>query len=257
MSLRQCRKPILALVAVSLWAACAHAQYEVPEEIFLRTLLIRNGAERATAFKFDYDGRIYLVTTRHFAKGLPASKATIEVWRDQNWGEVHTSRVLFPPSGDVDIGVIEMGERIGQPYVVTRYSGNGAAAGQQVWFMARLFPVRYPFTAASAPSAVRGAPIYPMVGKGVISAIEMKQPDSIIIQVDGPNARSMAGGPIVWWNAETGDYEVLGVAKKPEPHHSESASTSNTSKENSTKSSVLTGYSIDYVVQAITAGQHP
>jgi hypothetical protein len=71
---------LLCFVALSTWA---QAQYELPDEIFQRTLLIRRGSEEATAFKFDHGGRIYLVTTRHFANDLPLSNAVVEVLHAQ------------------------------------------------------------------------------------------------------------------------------------------------------------------------------
>ena len=66
MSFRGARRLSL-LFTVALLARGAYAQYEVPDEIFFRTLLIRSGNEQATAFKFDQNRWIYLVTTRHFA----------------------------------------------------------------------------------------------------------------------------------------------------------------------------------------------
>ena len=67
--LRRRAKTLFLFVLASLTSA--HAQYEVPNEIFQRTLLIRSGKDQATALKFDQGGQIYLVTTRHFGKNLP------------------------------------------------------------------------------------------------------------------------------------------------------------------------------------------
>ena len=61
---RQTKRSLLLFVLASLTSA--RAQYEVPSEIFQKTLLIRSGDEQATALKLDKGGRIYLVTTRRW-----------------------------------------------------------------------------------------------------------------------------------------------------------------------------------------------
>jgi hypothetical protein len=87
-------KRMFLLVFVLLSLDLAYAQYELPDEIFQRTLLIRSGNEMATAFKFDQDGKVYLVTTRHLAKNLPEKKAIIQVWHG-SWIDLTTIRTLL------------------------------------------------------------------------------------------------------------------------------------------------------------------
>jgi hypothetical protein len=48
----QCKKLLPLLFAVAS-LNLAHAQYELPDEIFQRTLFIRSGGDLSTAFKFD------------------------------------------------------------------------------------------------------------------------------------------------------------------------------------------------------------
>lgn len=74
------RKKLLLPLFTVAPLTLAHAQYELPDEIFNRTLLIRSGSELSTAFKFDQGGRIYLVTTRRLAKNLPLKNAVVQVW---------------------------------------------------------------------------------------------------------------------------------------------------------------------------------
>jgi hypothetical protein len=49
------------------------AQDAVPGEMLTRTMLINNGKKYGTAFKTDYQGRIYLVTARHMVEGMPTA----------------------------------------------------------------------------------------------------------------------------------------------------------------------------------------
>ncbi len=89
-------------VLVLTWLTWAHAQYELPDEIFARTLLIRAGNEMATAFKFDHGGRIYLVTTRHLGETLPLRNAVVQEWHG-SWIDLQTdqfSRTLLIRAGN-------------------------------------------------------------------------------------------------------------------------------------------------------------
>ena len=128
----QTKRWLLLFVLASLtWA---HAQYEVPNEIFRRTLLIRSGNEEATALKLDLGGRIYLVTTRRLGRHLPPNNAVVQVWHDQTWNDLRTVRTIFPASKDVDLAILQTGEDIAKPYTVVR-SSEVLTTGQQVWFM--------------------------------------------------------------------------------------------------------------------------
>src|SRR5277367_5181646 len=100
------RSLLLLVLSLPSWA---HAQHEVPNEIFQRTLLIRSGSEQATALKFDQGGRIYLVTTRRLGGHLPPNNAIVQVWHDQTWSDVQTVRTILPASKDVDLAILETG----------------------------------------------------------------------------------------------------------------------------------------------------
>jgi hypothetical protein len=196
---RQFKWSLLLFVVASL--SCAHAQYEVPDEIFQRTLLIRSGKEQATAFKFDQDGTIYLVTTRHFGKHLPLTNAVVQVWHNQTWNEIQTVRTLFPAPKDVNLAIIETGERVAKHYTVVK-STEVLTTGQKVWFMGWLGPNQYPPNVRAAvqnlPKTQRPLfPEIPFVSIGTVSAIEPTRPDAF--EIDGRRSYSLniAGGPIL------------------------------------------------------------
>jgi hypothetical protein len=88
----------------------ALAQDAVPGEILQRTVLIKAGNQYGTGFTVDYQGRLYLVTAKHFVVGLPDHDAAIKFQRSGQWHDVHTLRTLYPASSDVDIAVFETEE---------------------------------------------------------------------------------------------------------------------------------------------------
>ena len=250
----QTKRSLLLFVLASLtWA---HAQHEVPNEIFQRTLLIRSGNEQATALKFDQGGRIYLVTTRHLGGHLPPTNAIVQVWHDQTWSDLKTVRTILPASKDVDLAILETGEQIAKPYGVVK-SSEVLTTGQQVWFMGSFGAVKLPQVPPNAQNTSRRvAPeIVPFIKIGTISAINPTRPDSFEIHFQGVWNLLIAGGPIVYWSPAHRDYEILGVIKRNE-RDAVDAPFNSTPPQKVVKSGIVDGYSIDIVVDTINGNPH-
>lgn len=250
---RQTKRSLLLFVLASSTWACA--QYEVPNEIFQRTLLIRSGDEQATALKFDQGGRIYLVTTRHFGKHLPLSNAVVQVWHDQTWNDVQTVRTFFPASKDVDLAILETGQRITQPYAVVM-SAEVLTTGQRVWLMGSFGAINLPQARGNTPEAVRRPEIVPFIKIGTLSAINPTLPDAFEIHFQGSYSLLIAGGPIVYWSPVHRDYEILGVIKRNE-RDAETVSINEKPNQEIVKSGVVEGYSMDIVLDAINDNPLP
>lgn len=244
--MRNTRSKRLILFFVFSWLTCAHAQYELPSEIFARTLLIRSGSEMATAFKFDHDGRMYLVTTRHLGKTLPPRNAVVQVWHG-SWVDLQTTHTIFPAAKDVDLAILEVGEKIGGPYKVVP-SSEVLTTGQKVWYMGWSYPTPRPNIPMKVPP-----PEIPSVSIGTITAIDPSRPDSFEIHIDkGYNLR-IATGPIVYWSPVHRDFEVLGVIERNER---DAVNGPIDPTEKVVKSKILKGYSIDVVTDAINNELH-
>jgi len=251
---RQNKTLLLMFVLASLTSA--HAQYEVPDEIFQRTLLIRSGKQEATAFKFDQGGRIYLVTTRYFGKNLPLNNATVQVWHNQVWSDIPTLRTLFPASKDVDLAILETSEQVAKPYAVVK-SSEVLTTGQQVWFMGWLGPLVPTTMPANMPKASRPLiPEIPLVKVGTISAIDPARPDSFEIHFQGSSSARIAGGPIIYWSPGHRDFEIVAVIVRNE-RDAVAVGIDGNSTKSGAKSGMLKGYSIDIVVDAITNAPQP
>ena len=246
------KKLIPALVLT--WLTLAHAQYELPDEIFARTLLIRSGNEMATAFKFDHGGRIYLVTTRHLGETLPQRNAAVQVWHG-SWVDLHTDQILLPASKDVDLAILKIDERIGRSYKVVQ-SSEVLTTGQKVWYMGWTAPIPRPNLPTSMPKTSRPVfPEVPMVKIGTIAAIDPSRPDSFEIRVDGAYNLRIASGPIIYWSPVHREFEVLGVIERNE-RDATSAPIKRDPPEEIVKSGILKGYSFDIVVDTISERPH-
>lgn len=231
---------------VFAWLTCAHAQYELPNEIFARTLLIRSGNEMATAFKFDHGGQIYLVTTRHLGKTLLPRNAVVQVWHG-SWVNLQTTQTVFPASKDVDLAILYTDEKIGRPYNVVQ-SSEVLTTGQKVWYMGWIYPIPRP----NMPIKVL-PPEIPSVSIGTITAIEPSRPDSFEIHVDKAYNLRIASGPIVYWSPVHRQFEVLGVIERNER---DSVNSPISPTEKVVTSDILKGYSIDIVMDAINNAFH-
>lgn len=105
-----------ALLWIAFGAALTtSAQDAVPVEILKRTRFIKCGSEAGTAFAVDYHLKVYLVTARHVAAGLPRTGATIQIWDKEAWSDYKTVRTIFPESDKVDIAVFETAEKLDRP----------------------------------------------------------------------------------------------------------------------------------------------
>lgn len=203
--------------------------------------MIRGGLE-GTAFSIDYQGKLYIVTARHVAAGLPQTGATIKVRKSGQWVDVHTVRTLFPPSSDVDIAVFETDEKIPQPYGITPAGEGSVTMGQQVWFLGYPWGIHSQWATGEAP----------FIKRGTMSAIDGTNPDAVVLYIDGFNNPGFSGGPIVYWDFEKRAYRIFGVVKG---YREDTAKVIVNGEHVDTQllvnSGILVGYSIQHAIQAI------
>lgn len=241
---------VLWLLAVTAFAPLALTQDAVPTEILQRTRLIRVGNSTGTAFSVDYKGKIYLVTARHVAAGLPATKAVLQMWNANKWEDVRTVKTLLPPVAAVDIDVFETEETISQPFSIPMTTGSeGPTMGQQVWFLG------YPF-GDTALTSRRDNEMLPFIKKGTMSAISGSDDGGVVMYIDGFNNPGFSGGPIVIWEFNRRAYRILGVVQG---YRSESAKVMVNGQPVDTNilvnSGILIGYGVKHVIDAIENDQ--
>lgn len=244
---------VFALVSVLvclLIVGCA--QDAVPTEILARTWLIKNGNKYGSAFAVEHKGMAYLVTARHMVEGLPPIKAKIEVWQDDTWRTLQTVKTLFPKSDAVDIAVLKLDEKISKPYEITSLEKSGGVTlGQQLWFLG------YPYELGNQfGSQWNGGS--PFVKRGTMSAIDGRDPNAVVIYIDGFNNPGFSGGPIVYWDFTVRKYRILGVVKGYRP---ESAKIEVNGQPVDTQlmvnSGILIAYSIVHANEAIETDDQP
>jgi Trypsin-like peptidase domain len=241
-------RTFFALLVVCLSVVMtAYTQDAVPGEMLKRTIMISNSRKYGTAFKIDDQGRVYLVTARHMVEGMPTTKATFQVWEENWWQDLPTTRTLLPKSNDVDIAVLETDEKIDQPYGITADdTGGGVTFGQQVWFLG------YPFQIMThGPNGET----FPFMKRGSLSAIDSRNPNAVLIFIDGFNNEGFSGGPVIYWDFKNHKYSLLAVVKG---YLDENARIRINGEDVKTQylvnSGILIGFSTKHIKEAIESG---
>ena len=240
----------VALLIAAVWHCpiAARAQDAVPAEILARSIFIKVGNERGTAFTIDYRGKIYLVTARHVVAGAPDQDAIIQINKDGQWKDYHTVKTLYPLSSGVDIAVFETNEKAIKPFNIAPAGDTGGVTlGQPLWF------IGYPFgMAGHVIIKGSGAAVLPFIKKGTMSAIDATTPNARIYYIDGFNNPGFSGGPIIFWEFSTHTYKILGVVQG---YRNDTAKLLVNGQQVDTNilvnSGILIGYGIEAAVQAI------
>ena len=130
----------------------------------------------------------------------PRNNAVVQVWHNQTWNDLQTVRTLFPSSDEVDLAILQTGERISKPYTVVR-SEEVLTTEQKVWVMGWIGPIQLPHPPPGVPGM--SPPVFPeipMVTIGTISAIDPTHPDAFEIHARNFESDRTAGGPIIYWS---------------------------------------------------------
>lgn len=177
-----------------------HAQDGVPIGILKRTVNIKSGTIQGTGFFINHGGKVYLITARHVVSGVSEKKAILQVKRLGQWVNLQTVRTLFPSVSDVDIAVFETDEK---PEAESGFvlSGN-VTMGQQIWFL-------------GYPAILNKFSDFdiPFIKRGTMSAVDSSNRNAVIFYIDGFNNPGFSGGPIVFWDFEKRQYNIIGVVQ--------------------------------------------
>jgi len=100
----------------------------------------------------------------------------------------------------------------------------------------------------------------PFVKSGILSAIDVRQKNSMVMYVDGHNNIGFSGGPIVYLHRKTGEYRVAAVVQGYKTELSPVLKKEDLQKTDARayedlyvrgNSGIVVGYSIKHIVDAI------
>ena len=225
----------------------ANAQDALPIGFLVHTLAIKTANGIGSSFLVNHKGKIYLVTAGHVVRGLASADTPVQVLKDGVWRPIHVVKVLHPPSAKVDIAVLktELEAKPSEAIQLDDDDNEDVMMGQSVWFLG------YP-SADLLHSYFQGHKEMAFVKRGSMSAMDGKDPDAVILYIDGINNKGFSGGPILYFDLNKHEYRIIGVV---EGYKFENAEELIGGKAVETKllvnSGILVGYSIVHAIQAM------
>lgn len=163
-----------------------------------RTLQVwRPDGKTAAGFTIDRHSRQWIVTAAHVVADVDPADVTV-VSQD---GVSYDGFERVPTEPKADIAVFSMYGKQLTPHTRLVPTAAGNALGQDVYFLG--FPFGW--------SIQNGGARLPFVKKAIVSGRTHTDVGTPVWIFDGMNVEGFSGGPIVFRNAETQQWQVMGV----------------------------------------------
>ena len=245
-------RAMLAALIVACFGIPAQAQ--VTANVLNRVVQVRSPTGLCSAFTIEVEDKQYLVTARHCLKG-PNDVNGLEVQQGAAWKPID-GPAYFPSNTDVDIAAIALPEQLTVGFEFQPTS-DGIALGQQVYFLG--FPsglsTRWTSPGASEISEVA------FIKAGILSAMDSRNPQAVVLYVDGHNNPGFSGGPIVFRPSPNLPFRVAAVVKGFKGEGTPVVKRKSLEDLNApayedlytrANAGIIVGYSIGHIVEAIT-----
>lgn len=229
------------------------AKAQVTSNVLYRVVRIRTPSGLCSGFTIEVAAAQYLVTARH-CLGDATGRTQIGFWHNETWKRLE-GRVILPRSSTVDIAALTLAQPITIQYEFEP-TDDGILLGQQLYFLG------YPSglaTRGKLPTP-RGFGELPFMKSGILSAMDSRNPEAIVLYVDGQNNLGFSGGPIVFRHSGTGRFRVAAVVSAyrtealPVLKSKDLASPEATAYNDlytQGNSGIVIGYSIQHIVEGI------
>lgn len=166
-----------------------------------RTFHIRVGDSTGTCFTIDVDDKQYLVTAKHVVPDLVGT-SNIEIFHEQQWKNIEVT-VVGHCDGEIDISVLTTNLQISPTHPLEPTSA-GMAYGQDVYFLG------FPYGMAGEIGPMNRDFPFPFVKKAIVSCMYINN-DIQINFLDGHNNPGFSGGPVIFKEHNSRDYNVCSV----------------------------------------------
>lgn len=218
-----------------------------------RVVQIRSPTSLCSAFTIEVEDKQYLVTARHCLRD-PDDASGLEVQQGAVWKHID-GLAYFPSNTDVDIAAIALTERLTVAFEFQPTS-DGIALGQQVYFLGFPSGLLTKWTSLGASEISEVA----FIKAGILSAMDSRNPQAVVLYVDGHNNLGFSGGPIVFQSGPNSPFRVAAVVKGFRGESTPVVKRKSLEEKNPTayedlytwaNAGIVVGYSIDHIVKAI------
>ena len=245
------RSFVFALMIVS-HALPARAQ--VTSHVLERVLQVRSPSGACSAFTIEIEKKQYLVTARHCLEGVTDSKNLL-VRQGNDWTPIK-GPIFLPSNSEVDIAAIGLAQSI---TIETEFqpTSDGIALGQPVFFIGYPYDLSTKWKPSDSPNLSEIA----FIKAGILSAMDSRNPQAIILYIDGHNNPGFSGGPIVFRPGPNSPFRVAAVVKGFRGEATPVVKRENLQDPNApayedlyarANTGIVVGYSIEHIVKAIS-----
>lgn len=241
---------MLALIMVSL---VLPAGAQVTSNVLQRVLQVRSPSTVCSAFTIEIVKKQYLVTARHCVDGVTDSKHLL-VRQGNDWTPI-VGPIFLPSNSEVDIAAIGLAQSITSE-AEFQPTSDGIVLGQPVFF------IGYPYDLSTKwkPSDAANFSEIAFIKAGILSAMDSRNPQAIMLYIDGHNNPGFSGGPIVFRPSPNSPFRVAAVVKGFRGEATPVVKGENLQDPNApayedlytrANTGIVVGYSIQHIVNAI------
>lgn len=174
----------------------------ITTNILQRIFHIEVGDSKATCFTIDVNGKQYIVTAKHLVE-KNIKNATIRIYHNKEWKKIEVALVGHCENG-IDVSVLATNFQLSPTYALEPTSG-GIVYGQEVFFLG------FPYGMTGEIGALNRDFPMPFVKKAIVSCIQIKKDEPMILFLDGHNNPGFSGGPVVFKDSNQPNLKVAAV----------------------------------------------
>lgn len=213
----------------------------VPMHIISRTNHIEYHGSTGTSFVFDYKDKQYFITAKHVVFSLNDND-TIGIFYQNKWNKFKVK--LVGHSINSDISVFSVPEYLDK-------SENLIASSSDLFYSQEIFFLGFPYGLSNIIPNINSECPTPFVKKGILSNFLIEK-DFKILFLDGINNPGFSGGPIVYLDKRTNNFNLCGIISGYRPEVKNI--TQNNLEINlqySVNTGIIIGYGIEEVIKLI------
>jgi len=236
---------LIIIILTIVFLLFNHSTYaQLPKNVLNRVFLIKYGNSVGSAFTIEINEQQYIITARHIVGNI-RKEDNISIYHDLIWKNLKVKTISFEdPKFDVIVLVPDF--KIA-PKTDIKFTMDNLYIGQDVYFLG------FPFGLKTEVGELNSNFPIAFVKKGICSSIDSTDKEFIKIWIDGFSNPGFSGGPIVFKDSFSGNYQIAGMlkghlAEKVDIHSNSNIDTNDFVEINS---GIILGISINSIVNRI------
>jgi hypothetical protein len=213
----------------------------VTTNIISRTIYIQYNESSGTAFVFDYNKKQYFITAKHVVSALKEND-TISIFHKNIWNKLKVKLVGHSKNSDISV--------FSSPDYLDK-SDNLIANSNNLIFSQEIFFLGFPYGLTNSIQNVNSGFPIPYIKKGILSNVLIDK-DFKVLFLDGINNPGFSGGPIIYQNKLTGEFNLCGIISGYRPEiNNIKQNNQDINLQYSINTGIIIGYGIEEAIKLI------